>query len=819
MIRFLSVSLLISLLSLNIYSQWTNQNVVPEGNHLWSTFFVSDNTGWMVGSEGFIKKTTNGGLDWMLQNSGTNTATLRSVFFNNENIGWVCGEDGLIITTSDGGQNWYQQTSGTSELLTDIQFIGQSTGFAVGFNGKIIKTTDGGFTWNTLNSGTNYNLYALDFIDGQLGFAVGDGRTFLKTSDGGMNWEIKNISFNGVPIINCVEFIDATTGWIGYGFDKHSADIKKTSDGGETWSSTLFSSVSKANSENHYQLDNPLDTQVGIRSIYFKDSNNGYAVGGTRDGWNRCVFSTTDGGNTWQSKYVYSEQTGLLSVFVNNQGMGWAVGYSGVIYLSNDGGDDWFQILSGNNNLYYSGDWITSIFMVNDSVGWAGGYRKGIWYYPILLKTTNGGKIWETNKEFSDFFIGTEANIYFLNENIGWVSFYDRASYKTTDGGENWVTSGNAGNQKYFINQDTGWGTYEPLGIFKSTDGGNNWVKKSSEGCRSLYFTDLFNGWAVGDSGAILKSSDEGENWYPQVSGSSVELNSVNFFDSNIGMCVGNSGTALLTINGGNTWTSQNIGTTDKLNSVVFTNSSTIWVVGNNGTLLNSTDLGITWVSSDELTQNNLVSAFFINETTGWVGGSVGTILKYQVDVVPVELISFTAEVNNNNIELNWQTATEVNNTGFDIERSTSDEKWVAIGFVNGYGNSVTPISYSYLDKNMIGGSKYRYRLKQIDLDGRFEYSNEIEIDITPDNFSLFQNFPNPFNPSTTIRYQIANESKVEIRIYDMLGSEVLTLLNENKQAGTYEVQLNAENLSSGTYVYRITADGFVESKKMILMK
>ncbi len=551
------IFLILLLFTSSIFSQWTNQNLVPEGNHLWSTFFINDNTGWIAGSEGLIKKTSNGGIDWALQNSGTKL-TLKSIQFINPTSGWLIGENGLILKSTDGGQTWVQQNSNTSESLNDLHFYNLNTGYIVGTNGIILKTTDGGSNWSNQVSGISNTLYSVDFIDDLLGYAVGENRLFLKTTDGGTNWEIKNLSLSGVPIINCVEFINSQVGWIGFGFDKYSSNIMKTTDGGESWSSTAFAPVSAENSENHLQMENPLDVQVGIRSIYFKDSNNGYAVGGTYDGWNRCIYTTTNGGNTWQSKYSYSEQTGLLSVRVNEAGEGFAVGYSGVIYRTNDGGSSWSQLLSGNNNLYYSGDCLTSVFMVNENIGWAGGYRKGIWYYPILMKTTDGGKIWETNKEFSNDFISAEANIYFLNESIGWVNFYDRSSYKTTDGGESWVSCGNAGNQKYFINQDTGWGTYEPLGIFKSTDGGSTWVQKSSVSSRSIFFPDVNNGWAVGIGGSILKSTDQGENWFAQTSGTSSNLNSIDLYNDNIGMCVGNTGTILMTTNGGDSWISQN---------------------------------------------------------------------------------------------------------------------------------------------------------------------------------------------------------------------------------------------------------------------
>ncbi len=170
-------------------------------------------------------------------------------------------------------------------------------------------------------------------------------------------------------------------------------------------------------------------------------------------------------------------------------------------------------------------------------------------------------------------------------------------------------------------------------------------------------------------------------------------------------------------------------------------------------------------------------------------------------------------------MHLKWITKTEVNNYGFDIERKTNNPDWKVIGFVDGHGNSNSPKTYSFVDDKPFGGKKLKYRLKQIDTDGKYEYSDEIEVNIILNKYALYQNYPNPFNPTTKIRYQLPKESKVVIKIYDILGAEVITLLNEKKEPGVYEVELNAQSLSSGAYIYRMTAGEFVETKKMVLMK
>jgi predicted nucleotidyltransferase len=197
---------------------------------------------------------------------------------------------------------------------------------------------------------------------------------------------------------------------------------------------------------------------------------------------------------------------------------------------------------------------------------------------------------------------------------------------------------------------------------------------------------------------------------------------------------------------------------------------------------------------------------------------SQGTELVNFTNILPVELTSFSAEVTDNQVTLKWATATEVNNYGFEVERKLSDD-WQKLGFVQGHGNSSSPKQYSFIDDKPYGGSEFKYRLKQIDNNGHFEYSDIVEVEIIPDKYALFQNYPNPFNSNTIIRYQLPKESKVTLKIYDVLGAEVLALLNEKKEPGVYEIEFNAQSLPSGTYIYRILEGSFVETKKMILLK
>lgn len=193
---------------------------------------------------------------------------------------------------------------------------------------------------------------------------------------------------------------------------------------------------------------------------------------------------------------------------------------------------------------------------------------------------------------------------------------------------------------------------------------------------------------------------------------------------------------------------------------------------------------------------------------------------------LPVELSSFSASINKNNVDLNWSTISEVNNTGFDVERKlVSTTTWSKVGFVAGAGNSTTVKNYTFSDKNL-ATAKYNYRLKQIDNNGNINYHNlsgEVIVGV-PTKFDMSQNYPNPFNPTTKINYDLPFDSKVSIRLFDMTGKEVAQIVNATQTAGYYTAQFNGANLASGVYFYNIIAEGgnaakFVTTKKMVLVK
>ncbi len=213
------------------------------------------------------------------------------------------------------------------------------------------------------------------------------------------------------------------------------------------------------------------------------------------------------------------------------------------------------------------------------------------------------------------------------------------------------------------------------------------------------------------------------------------------------------------------------------------------------------------------------VGTTYFVDFQGWAEANVPYLVVKYTYSVPVELTSLTASSIGENVELKWFTATETNNQGFQVERMNSAGTFEQIGYVAGFGTTTEPKSYSYTDSKLESGN-YTYRLKQIDFDGSFSYSEEVYVTVElPNVYSLEQNYPNPFNPSTTIKYSIAEDGFVKLAVYNLLGEEVTTIVNSTQKAGKYEVTFNANNLATGVYIYQLKVGSFVETKKMVLMK
>ena len=216
---------------------------------------------------------------------------------------------------------------------------------------------------------------------------------------------------------------------------------------------------------------------------------------------------------------------------------------------------------------------------------------------------------------------------------------------------------------------------------------------------------------------------------------------------------------------------------------------------------------------------------YFIADA-GLITQNLASIQKFTFDnsglgtPLPVELVSFSAQVNGSTVNLSWKTATEINSSIFEIEKKQASAlNWQKAGEVSAAGTSVSPKEYSFSDKGLKAG-KLDYRLKMIDKNGSYKYSSVVNTEVSaPKNFELSQNYPNPFNPTTNISYQIPKAGFVSIKVYNIIGKEIATLVNQEEPAGEYKVQFDTHNIASGTYFYKLTSGDVSLYKKMMVIK
>jgi hypothetical protein len=278
----------------------------------------------------------------------------------------------------------------------------------------------------------------------------------------------------------------------------------------------------------------------------------------------------------------------------------------------------------------------------------------------------------------------------------------------------------------------------------------------------------------------------------------------------------------LKTTNSGANWVNQASGTSQHLFSLFFNNESTGYATGDLGTIIKTTDGGTSWNPQVSGTTQALYTVFFVSLSSGYAAGEGGVILHSNDQPLPVELSYFNSAVKGNNVTLKWGTTWELNNSGFYIERRKTGgaNGWKETGFVRGSGTVNEEKHYTFEDK-MLQTGEYQYRLKQVDYNGAYEYHslNSLIVISVPGEFHVSQNYPNPSNPKCKIDYELPIDSKVSIKLYNILGEEVYKIIDTQQKAGYYSTEFDGSNLASGVYFYKITTQGFSAVKKMVLVK
>lgn len=495
----------------------------------------------------------------------------------------------------------------------------------------------------------------------------------------------------------------------------------------------------------------------------------------------------------------------------------------------------WSEQTSGVSSLLFS------VSAVSDNVVWACGESGKV------LRTVDAGVTWTTvTSPNSSLDFHCIQGIDAMNALVGGSGF-DGNVYKTVDGGATWTqtffqTGGFIDNLKEFHGFP---GKYilhgDPVGgrwtIFISNDYGSTWdstgyyypAGPTEAGWNNSLFaaTPTSTFWFGTNNTKLVQAYTSG-TFTDRATTGLTNSYAVWGNDNNRLMAGGDLG-LLYTVDQGATWTNTSAPGTGDISGIVGGRGTSKWYFVRGSSVYYSADDGVTWGLNYTTTGTYFHMSLSPQGGNMWAVRSNGGISRYHFDMpLPVELASFTSTVIGRKVTLNWSTLNETNNSGFEIERSSAsgwiNNTWTKIGFVNGNGTTTNTNNYTFTDLNLNSG-KYNYRLKQIDYNGNFSYYN-LQNDViigTPENFSLSQNYPNPFNPATKIDFEIPLDSKVTLRVYDMTGKEVKSLVNDFKSAGSYSVNFNGTDISSGIYVYRLTAGYggkiYTSEKKMMLIK
>ncbi|MBD3383476.1 T9SS type A sorting domain-containing protein [candidate division KSB1 bacterium] len=784
---------------------WFWQNPSPHGNGINDIQMIDSNLAFAVGTQGTIIRTDDGGLNWTMQFTDVTKEFFGVHFFNNT-TGTVVGEDGIIMRTTNGGQNWIQQESGVSVHLRSVYFETADIGIVVGDSGTVLKTGNGGNSWNrvTIQGDPTMNLYDIQIKDITTEIMiVGDDATMIRTSLGDIGFEDiigESVYFDPLSLRG-LNHVSGST-WICVGL---GGAAFRSLDNGDSWSPVSLPNINGRD----------------LYDISFGTSTHGMIVG--EEG---VVYLTEDGGNTWSEEQA--ESVRLLGLSAVDMNVAMAVGDSGTVLKSVDGGVNWYNYRFSVTSVGFTDAFIPdelNAFAVN---------QEGELFY-----TEDGGQNW-----FNDFTVkiisgGTRLEAVQFFNSTGILVGDDGLIIRSANGGGSWskitgVTSSYLYDVKFLTGQIIC--TVGASGdIYRSVDAGVNWSPANSTNSFfdqfALDFADADSGIAVGMFGTIVRTTDQGQNWITvEKEGggpyTTKRLYDVDFADGLTGIVVGQDGTLLRTIDAGRTWSLILSGVfTEDFLSVHFADPSTGYVVGEDGLVLRTTDAGLSWHRQISRCAEALSDIYFLDNHTGIIVGNNGTILRTNDGGLPVELVAFTADTDESGVFLWWQTASEKNNYGFDIQRRLNrpTSEWQTIGFVAGNGTTAETNFYRFQDTGISRTDKnIYYRLAQIDLDGKVTFSKILAVkrhDTLPQGFVLHPVYPNPFNAATKIEFSLAREGNITLSIYNRIGQIVDTLIDGHRDAGRYQVIWNAAPHSSGIYFCVLETPGRRQSRKMLYLR
>ncbi len=843
-------------------------------------YFVNADTGVYVGQAGAVVMTTDGAQssEIVREPASTSDPSWSDVKFANESVGYACAYKGLIYKTTDSGNTWTEvgDTANYTNSLYRIAVVDENTVYVSGASGTLLKTTDGGATWNPIAFSFEYNG-SVQSLDGGLAFCNANvGVVAVKTSkaygstwythDGGETWNYVQLPFSPIVAkqsVNDAEATgDSTIVIVGYGYS-----VFKSTDGGKTYTdvsydasseSVYFNTIQAVNEDTYVAgglLGHTIITTTGgatwtnidlpvahtIKTLHFVDTQTGYVF--AEDGqW----FKTVDGGANWTPildwpnpivKFVTSTEAG--HVFLG--------GRRGNTSLSTDGGMTWSYLdnqMTGYTGYFYCGDF------GNDNIGLIGAGSGKIY------RTTDGGETWAKVDEAANPMEQDDKKVYairFMDENTVLAAGAKGYIIKSTDGGQTWTKLYNTENNSIY----SLW-VVSAKQVLAAASSGELYVSNAAVDSFSMpkdygkmAFKDISfrgdNGVIVASKGYIFHTTKADWDTLTEVylDAAGDEINGVTFVNDTLVYAVGSKGRIWYSQDAGLTWQEDVSAVETTLEKVTYVENKLI-AVGYEAAVI-----------MKDLTPAAPVTGLYINEFMASndaayadeYGDYDDWIEIYNSNDFPVDVggLYITDDLTDPTA---WQIPTTAPDTttipagGFlvlwadkeseegvlhcELKLSGGGEQ---IGLVQVLGSDTTFVdSLTFGDqttdisKGRItdGGSEWGYFSKSSpgetnangDLVGIGDDPHQVIYE-----YHLAQNFPNPFNPTTTIEFSLKKAGRTTLTVYSLNGQKVATLLNKDVKAGSVKVTWDASHMASGVYFYELKSGSFTSVKKMLLLK
>jgi len=711
---------------------------------------------------------------WVWQNPLPNSYSVKDIKFANANTLYMTQEYGVIMKSTNKGIDWFGLNYDSTANFGPISFLDGNTGFVAykkDSKMRIIKTGNGGLSWTSLIvSNTWYSPISMFFLNSNTGFIGSQSSILYKTTNGGNNWDSTIVAYDSLFVLNNIYFKNASTGFITGWTSLQSqywGRIFKTTNAGINWSSVTVPWIPQ--------------------SLQFI-GDTGYVFGG-----GYYYTKTVNLGASWDTVFVNQFQGIENAKFVNSL-TGFITGrdfISDNVFISKttNGGINWQKF----NFFGYYDLSLVDAFGTNDIIAAGMG--------GTIIKSNNSGVSWINNSLPVNAFY----DVSFPDQNTGYV-LNNNVYLKTTNSGASWTADSirnsynknlsNNGLVQFFDGMN---GFMMKDSLYKTTNGGLTWNKIVFSGnriLRTFNFVNSNTGYAILDyfsypniaTTYLNKTTNGGISWQETQYTAIVDFTKMHFFDENTGYAYTYSGATAYkkTTDGGLNWV--NVNTGYNFNKIYFLNPLRGFLYGSNGLYL-TTNGGVNFTSVFFDSAKVIFDLSFIDDNTGFL-----LMGDYNSNTCP-KLYKTT------NGGLNWnQSCTLFRNTRFYLLKFIN----VNTGFCFGEAGAI-------IKTNNGGG---------------FIGVNQISSQV-PAMFSLFQNYPNPFNPTTNIKYQIPKLSSphalggdlVLLKIYDILGKEIATLVNEKQNPGTYEVTFDGTVYPSGIYFYTLETQNYRNTKKMVLIK